>query len=90
MVMTPIKHFDSFNVPRQIDKQIALLQIFGKLLVVIFFGDFINDIMDADCSARIQAESIVESLAAKLRQKMGGITESPPLPPSNDSFSEIK
>ena len=47
----------------------------------------ITAVLEADLTARMLAESIVEAIFIKTRQKMGKDNDTPPLPPRSDSFS---
>ncbi|MDH4320034.1 MAG: hypothetical protein OEV73_00905, partial [Desulfobulbaceae bacterium] len=46
-------------------------------------------VIDADLSARVQAESVVEALVLKAKQRRGEEAPCPSLPPKCDSFSDI-
>ncbi|MEA2083577.1 MAG: 1-deoxy-D-xylulose-5-phosphate reductoisomerase [Thermodesulfobacteriota bacterium] len=48
----------------------------------------LETVMDADLAARMQAESIVEALAMRARQRRGEKMEIPSFPPASDSFKE--
>ncbi|MDH3393010.1 MAG: 1-deoxy-D-xylulose-5-phosphate reductoisomerase [Desulfobulbaceae bacterium] len=45
-------------------------------------------VLDADLAARVQAESVVEALVLKTKQRLGEEAACPSLPPKCDSFSE--
>ena len=46
----------------------------------------LETVMDADLAARIQAESIIESLSMRARQRRGEKVETPSLPSASNSF----
>ena len=48
-----------------------------------------NTVIDADLAARVQAESVVEALVMKAKQRRGEEVPCPSLPPKCDSFSDI-
>ncbi len=49
----------------------------------------IATVLDADLAARVQAESVVEALMFKARQRRGEEVPCPTLPPRCDSFSDV-
>lgn len=51
-------------------------------------ADNVATILDADLAARVQAESIIESLQLKTKQKRGEDVHTPDLPPCCKSFSK--
>lgn len=51
-------------------------------------ADNVAAILDADLAARVQAESIIESLQIKTKQKLGEDIHTPDLPPGCKSFSK--
>ena len=46
------------------------------------------DLVDADLAARVQAESVIEALHMKTKQRLGADVQCPDLPPGCLSFSE--
>jgi len=50
----------------------------------------VASVMDADLAARVQAESIIEALIIKTKQRLGEDIASPSLPPRCNSFSEYR
>ncbi|MFC1512970.1 hypothetical protein ACFL5J_00795 [Thermodesulfobacteriota bacterium] len=49
----------------------------------------VTTVLDADLAARMQAESVVDALMLKARQRRGEEAPCPSLPPQCDSFSDI-
>ena len=49
----------------------------------------VTTVLDADLAARVQAESVVEALMLKTKQRRGEEAPCPSLPPKCDSFSDI-
>lgn len=50
----------------------------------------VETVMNADLSARIEAQSIIEAFILQAKQKRGEPATSPDLPPLSDSFSSIE
>ncbi|MDH5299366.1 MAG: 1-deoxy-D-xylulose-5-phosphate reductoisomerase [Desulfobulbaceae bacterium] len=50
----------------------------------------VSTVLDADLAARVQAESVVEALMLKTKQRRGEEIPCPALPPQCDSFSDLK